>query len=164
TDFENLLKLNRDAELDRTVSPRVRALFTEAKSAIATGQAGAAAAMPQVAPRVEPQRPVEGRPLTVRVDYPGGMAERMVVFHRARGQELYSRVESRGDERGRFAVTLPATQVRAPALEYYIDLTDERGLELARGGSLGIPLTVDVLAFKKPLYKRGWFWGVVGGV
>jgi hypothetical protein len=166
SDFQNLLKLDRDSDLDRTVAPRVRVVFEEAKSSIATGQAQSTggSALPGVMPTVDPARPVEGRPLTIRVEYLGGMAERLVVFHRARGQAVYSRVDAHGDEGGHFVATVPATAVKAPGVEYYLDLTDERGVTIARGGSLGAPLDVDVLAYKKPIYKRGWFWGVLGGV
>src|SRR5437762_11826123 len=37
-DFENLLRLDSTFELDRTISPRVRAVFEEAKARVATGQ------------------------------------------------------------------------------------------------------------------------------
>jgi len=35
---------------------------------------------------------------------------------------------------------------------------------LAIAGTLGQPLAVDVQMRKKPVYTKGWFWGVLGGV
>ena len=39
-DFENLLRIDGRFELDRTISPRVRAVFEEARGQVATGGTG----------------------------------------------------------------------------------------------------------------------------
>jgi hypothetical protein len=165
-DFENLLRVSPSLELDRTVAPRVRAVFEKAKAAVATGHTTMgeqALRIPEVEATVDPAAPREGRAITVAVPT-AGAAERMALFHRARGQEVFSRVESRADEHGRFAATVPGLEVRAPGLEYYVELLDDGGAVVARSGSFASPLSADVAIYKKPLYKKAWFWGVIGGV
>src|SRR5438045_2034832 len=58
-DFENLLHIESGFELDRTISPRVRAVFEEAKARVATGHGidGATGpALPVVKPALTPPR------------------------------------------------------------------------------------------------------------
>jgi hypothetical protein len=54
--------------------------------------------------------------------------------------------------------------VHAPALEYYGAVLDEGGASIAKVGSLGQPVAVNVEARKRPVYAKGWFWGVMSGV
>ena len=54
--------------------------------------------------------------------------------------------------------------VEAPALEYYLVVLDENGASVALAGTLGQPLAVDVEGRKRPVYVKGWFWGVMAGV
>ena len=166
SDFENLLRIDPSIELDRTVAPRVRAVFEEAKSAVATGRAQQTeeAKLPEVQPSFDPAKPIEGRALAASVALDDRAAEKMRLYHRLRGQEVFSRVESARDEHGKFEAIVPGTQVKGPGLELYIELVDNTGLPVARAGSLIAPLALDVTVPKKPLYKKGWFWGVVGGV
>jgi tetratricopeptide (TPR) repeat protein len=169
-DFENLLHIDERFELDRTISPRVRAVFEEAKARVATGQAidGTTTAAPRpivpLAPRLLPTRPREGQPIDVRVVYPGGLAVKLDLFYRTRGASVYSKLSTPGDAAGRFEATIPGMDVHAPALEYYAIALDDSGASVAHAGALGLPLFVDVEGRKRPVYARGWFWGVIGGV
>ena len=167
-DFENLLHIDESFELDRTISPRVRAVFEEAKARVATGQGieGAtreAGALPTLAPTLTPQKPKEGQPVAVHVDYPGGVATRLELFYRTRGSGVFSKLTI-GGTAGKFETTIPGMNVHAPALEYYAAVLDESGAAVAKAGSLGQPLALDVRAIPKPVYRKGWFWGVIGGV
>jgi hypothetical protein len=166
-DFERLLRIDETFELDHRVSPRIRAPFEKARAAVATGQgmsAGAGqATLPLARPSVAPALAKEGQAITVSLAYPGGVAEKVQLFYRTRGQALYSRAVGEGKS-GQFVVTVPGIYVRAPALEYYLVLLDDTGAAVSRAGSLAQPLAVDVRAPKKPLYAKGWFWGVLGGV
>ena len=54
--------------------------------------------------------------------------------------------------------------MQPPALEYYLVVLDDSGASVALAGTLGQPLGVDVQARKRPVYTKGWFWGVLGGV
>jgi hypothetical protein len=59
---------------------------------------------------------------------------------------------------------VPGMDVHAPAFEYYAAMLDDGGASIAKLGSLGQPIAVDVAGRSKPVYRRGWFWGVIGGV
>jgi hypothetical protein len=163
-DFEKLLALDPDATLDRTISPRIRKVFEEARARVATGQAQVTErSLPQLQPEVAPARPRAGQPLAVQVAWPGGVAAQVALYHRVRGQALFSTVTA-AEQGGRFALTVPGLAVQAPGLEYYLVALDEAGAPVAGAGSLGAPLSLEVTARPKPVWKRGWFWGVLGGV
>jgi hypothetical protein len=163
-DFENLLHTDESFELDRRISPRIRAAFDQAKTAIASGKSKAPAArlhMRGLVPTIDPARPTEGQALNLLVLYPGGVAESADLYFRTRGRSTFSRIAVKG-EHGRFSATIPGLQIRPPGLEYYLVLLDDNGGSVAAAGALARPLDVDVR--RRPVYKRGWFWGVVGGV
>ena len=123
-----------------------------------------APALPSLSPSVEPAAPKEGRPVTVHVDYPGGVARKMTVYFRKPGDAQFSREVVEGAPSGRFDATVPGLSVQAPSLEYHVVLLDDNGASVAAAGSLGQPLSVGVARTPSPVYKRGWFWGVVSGV
>jgi hypothetical protein len=157
------LRLDPNASLDRSVAPKVRAVFEEAKAQVATSSR-AASTLPQLKPAVDPAAPHEGKPLTVHVDYPGGIAHKMTLYFRSNNEATFARstVDATGD--GRFAAVVPGPAVRAPSLDYHVVLLDDAGASVATAGSLGQPLQIAVTRLMKPVYKRGWFWGVVVGV
>jgi tetratricopeptide (TPR) repeat protein len=163
--FARLLRLDGRAELDRSVAPRVRALFEEARAQVATGRDTAAggAAVPALQPEVSPAHPVEGQAVSITVSHLGGLARSVHLFHRIRGEVSYAELQTTG-QGDRFALTIPGSDVRAPALEYYVSALDEQNAALGRAGTLAEPLRVDVTAAKRPVHKRGWVWGVAGGV
>lgn len=166
-DFENLLRINGSFELDRTISPRVRAVFEEARAHVAT-QGGSSEdrsrALPELTPRVTPMKIKQGETVTIQSAYPGGVAASVELFYRARGQNVFSKLKAPIDTGGHFSVTVPGMHVEAPALEYYLVVLDETGASIALAGTLGQPLAVDVAGRKKPVYAKGWFWGVIAGV
>jgi tetratricopeptide (TPR) repeat protein len=168
-DFENLLRIDGSFELNRTISPRVRAVFETAKARVATGHgsdgAGAAASsLPTLTPEVTPARAREGQALVLSGAHPGGRAHKVELFYRTRGQSVFSKLTTPVDEGGRFTVTVPGMHAQAPAFEYYLVVLDESGSSVALAGRLGEPLGVDVAGQKRPVYTRAWFWGVIGGV
>jgi tetratricopeptide (TPR) repeat protein len=165
TAFQELLRIAPSFELDRTISPRVRAVFQEAKDQLATsGLAVQGSSLPSVHTLIEPQHAKQGRAVTVRVDYPGGVAEKMRIFYRTRGTNAFSAVTVSSQPAGRFTALVPGLQVKAPALEYYVELLDETGTQVAGAGALGQPIGLEVAASKRPLYAKAWFWGTLGGV
>jgi hypothetical protein len=165
--FTRLLRIDASAELDRSVAPKVRALFEEARTRLATGRAEeptAGVRLPSLRPTLAPANPRAGQPLTFTVVHPGGMARSVHLYHRAPGEPSYSEVSAPPTGADRFELTVPGSAVRAPALEYYVTALDESNVALARAGTLADPLRVEVAAPpKKPVYKRGWFWGVLVG-
>jgi hypothetical protein len=167
-DFESLLRIDGSFELDRSISPRVRAVFEEARTRVATGRGGGGVAggmpgQPSLKLAVTPRTVKEGQAVTVAAAYPGGVAHAVQVFYRTRGQSVFARLSAPTDAAGRFSVTVPGMHVEAPALEYYVVVLDEGGSSVAAAGTLGRPLAVDVEGRKRPLYTKGWFWGVLAG-
>lgn len=166
-DFENLLRLDDSFELDRTISPRVRAVFEKARARVATGHAPESAATPTLPPvptTVTPAKIKEGQAVVIAGAYPGGMASRVELFYRTRGSAVFSKLTTPTAAGGHFSVTVPGMQVHGPGLEYYLVVLDDGGASMAAAGTLGQPLAVAVQGRKKPIYKKGWFWGVVAGV
>jgi hypothetical protein len=166
TAFVRLLRVDAAAELDRSVAPKVRALFEEARAQLATGRAEEGVSgvpLPKLTPSLQPTHPEEGHPLTVTVAHPGGVAQSVCLFHRVRGQLRYSEVQSapKGDH---FELVVPGADVRAPGVELYLTALDDAGATVAAAGTLGRPIIVEVTAARRPAHKRGWVWGVVGGV
>src|SRR4051794_18518819 len=89
--FQHLLRIDPTVELDRSVAPKVRAVFEEAKGEAATSAHAMAPALPSLSPSVEPAAPKQGRPVTVHVVYPGGVARKMTVYFRKPGDAQFSR-------------------------------------------------------------------------
>lgn len=170
TDFENLLRIDAGFELDRTISPRVRSVFEEARGRLATTQGGAGGAdgrgLPAITPTVTPKGKIkEGQTVTIAGGYPGGVASSVELFYRTRGQNVYARLKAPvAPLSGAFSVTVPGMHVQGPAVEYYLVVLDDNGAAVASAGALGKPLAVDVEGRKRPVYTKGWFWGVIGGV
>jgi tetratricopeptide (TPR) repeat protein len=164
--FTHLLKIDPNADLEKSVAPKVRAIFEEARAQVATGRGLPAetAALPPLSTTVEPAHPSEGRAITITAVAQGGLGRSAALYYRTRGSDRYSEVKAAGHD-GRFELVVPGSDVRAPSLEYYVTALDERSTAIARAGGITEPLAVDVAGTKKPAYKRGWVWGVVvGGV
>jgi tetratricopeptide (TPR) repeat protein len=162
--FTRLLKIDPNADLDKSVAPKVRALFEEARAQVATGRAPAVEGvkLPTLDTTVSPAHPAEGRAVTMKATVAGGIGRSATVFYRTRGEQNYSEVRTDGRD-GHFEITVPGSAVHAPGLEYYVVALDERATAVARSGGIAEPLLVDVAAPKKPAYKRAWVWGVVAG-
>ena len=166
-DFENLLRIDGRFELDRTISPRVRSVFEEARGRVATQGPTVGAGgheLSALQPMVTPARIKEGEAVTIAAAYPGGVASSVELFYRTRGRDVFAKLKSPVDVVGSFSVTVPGMHVESPALEYYLVVHDENGASVALAGTLGQPLAVDVAGRKRPVYTKGWFWGVIGGV
>jgi tetratricopeptide (TPR) repeat protein len=164
--FVKLLRLDDSVILDRTVAPRVRALFEEARTAIATGNASPAARPSLPIVNVSAPLPAlkEGQPLSLGGAVTGGVAQKICLFHRARGDLRYSQVYGEMRPTGKFVVTAPGVAVKPPVFEYYLTALDEHGAAVAQSGSYAQPIVLAVSARKPPLYKKSWFWGTIAGV
>jgi hypothetical protein len=163
-DFAHLLRIDPSYDFDRTVAPKVRAVFEEAKAQVASSGRTLTPAQSTLVPSLAPATPREGKPVVVRVSHPGGVARKMILYYRALGSNAFSRATVDGSPDGSFAATIPGLDVRAPALDYHVVLLDDGGASVAAAGSIGTPLSVSVTRQPRPVYRRGWFWGVIGGV
>jgi hypothetical protein len=166
SDFVRLLSIEPGSELDDRVSPRVRAVFEQARAEVALRgqQTPSAHHLPELGAAIDPPAPREGDGLAVAVRHPGGLAARGQLFHRVRGELSYARIEAPVDALGEMRFAVPGSSVRAPGLEAYVVVLDGAGTAIARAGSLGAPLSLPVRVRPLPLHQRRWFWGVIGGV
>jgi tetratricopeptide (TPR) repeat protein len=163
-DFQMVLRIDDSFDLDRRSPPAERAVFEEARARVATGRAPSNVdthALSTLKPEISPPKPKAGQAVQMRVFYPGGLAQTMDLFFRTRGLGLYTRLEAKGDAAGHFNLNLAPAQVQAPGIEYYLIALDDSGASVAKAGSLARPWLIDVTPVKKPVYKRGWFWGVL---
>jgi hypothetical protein len=164
--FVQLLRVDDQAELDKSVAPKVRALFEEARASYATGKIESVEApvLPSLHPDVGKGK--EGQPISVSVSYPGGAAQTMQIFYRSRGQLRFETEKAAVGSDGTASLRVPGRAVHPPAVELYLTALDAHGVAIARAGSFSEPLIVGVAApvAKVPVYKRGWFWGVIGGL
>jgi hypothetical protein len=69
----------------------------------------------------------------------------VTLFYRVKGSSEYKPVEMHvyDQDAQMYSATLPASEVKAPALEYYIQATDLNGNSMLRAGKL-FPLTVAI--------------------
>lgn len=164
TDFENLLRVVPDYELDRTISPRVRAVFERAQAKVLAAQPKPKVAPVVLTPTVTPTRIEDGQAAVVSGGAPDRAVRRVELFYRTQGVTSFSKLTATTGADGHFKLTVPGMQVHAPALEYYLVVRDDQAAALATAGSLAQPLSVAVQVRKKPVYAKLWFWGVVGGI
>lgn len=170
--FERLLRVDPAHQLDRRQAPRLRVLLEETRKTLATRPepprpASPSASLPTMALSIEPKKGKEGLPITVRLVDPAHDAPILSVYYRGTSsaeRRVFSSVEARRDPAGVYQLTIPGSDVRPPAIEFYALTLDGAGTPTARVGSLGEPLRIEVAPTPKPLYKRAWFWGTLGGV
>jgi hypothetical protein len=61
-----------------------------------------------------------------------------------------------------FKSTIPATAVKPPILEYYLQASDKGGLPIAARGDAETPLRLAVEAEQESITSKWWFWGGLG--
>jgi hypothetical protein len=164
--FERLLRVDPALQLDRRLAPRLRVLLEETRAKVATQ---AVAPLPPeglqaVAVTTQPVVPRDGEPLTLRVPDPSREAPMLTVYHRSGNVRAFSRVEAHRLNQGGYAVTVAGPLVRAPSFEFYLVLLDRAGAPVAGAGSLGDPVRLLVQVPPRPVYKKAWFWGTLGGI
>lgn len=161
-DFRNLLRVDGSFELDRSVSPRFRTVFQSVKASMISEAKAKPVPRVAITPKVDPAYPQAERPIIVRATHPE--AQRVQLFHRISGSTVFSRIDAGPRARGDFEVVVPGILVRAPAIEYYLVLLDEKGAAVGTAGAPAEPLVVAVKPRKKPVYAKGWFWVTLVGV
>jgi hypothetical protein len=162
-EFRTLLELAPSTQLDDSVSPRVRAIFEEARAGQDMVELALHPPLPQLLEVIAaPLRPRDGEPLTLRWNAGDGVTAELL--YRARGESQYAKVSARPNA-GKFEVPIPGLLVRSPAVEYYLVEHDQAGNAVGIAGAEDKPLAIEVAARPRPrpVYKRAWFWGAVGG-
>jgi hypothetical protein len=181
-EFRALLALDPTTTLDRTISPRVRAVFERAQremalAATASGKArtgkasgndkgetpppGAASAPAALAVALAPERAQAGQRLALSL--PAARGASAQLRYRTRGQIAFAQLAAR-ERDGRIELALPPPAVKSPALEYYLQTVGEDGTPAGAVGSVEHPVAIDVAPARRPVYRRAWFWVTTGGL
>ncbi|PIE18249.1 MAG: hypothetical protein CSA65_05910 [Proteobacteria bacterium] len=163
--FENLLGLDPAHQLrDPTGSPKLQQFFRAVKEHFLPGfDASKRAQLEHGAPRAAKA----GRRVELEVQLLSGAAVRTIVVRwRRSGLLTYRGARARKRDRSWVAAFLLPRDSAGYQLEYYIEGRSKSGHVLARLGSPGHPLTLEVSGLPRrrsaPVYKRWWFWTAIG--
>jgi len=163
--YRLLLAVAPDERLDPALSPRVRSFFGDvAERWVADGRPGMPPPAPVTISHRSPPRTEREEPLALfaSLEDPEGRVSRLVLAYREGTREVFRRLDMRPSDEG-FVATLPADDVRAPFVEYYVEALDSTGLPVASTGDVAAPLRVTV---PEPdgVVRQWWFWVAVGAV
>ena len=177
--FRSLLKVAPDYRLQDDVSPKVKALFEEAREEMA---AKISSALRLRHPRPAPAVP--GEPIRLEIELesaPKGIVAKL-FYRRGSDRNYSSTVFMETEDPGRWAAIVPsmdfgaqeAEDEPAKALEYFIEVQGPAGTLLAIAGKRGAPLAVPFAGASgasgaaavqgSPWYKKWWVWTIVGVV
>jgi hypothetical protein len=167
-----LLVLDESFRLAPTESPRFRDFFD------ATRQKWEAEGKPGV---IEEGKPVEVvTPISMQHSSPAQVPPNTPIkltgtvtdpAVKVRGVQLAYRTGAKGKfvtipasfSMGRFSGQIPASAVKPPLVEYYIQAVDKAGLPLASRGDFATPLRIAVPAPEEgSIFTSPWFWIPVG--
>ena len=171
-----LYVIEPEFKLEPSESPRFRVFFEDVnKRWEAEGRPGytSEAKAQGVAPTIKHASPSEwesGKQLRVtgEVVDPGGRAAAVAVRYRTGSRGKFKRMDARYGQ-GRFRATIPASAVKPPLVEYYIEVVDDAGLPISTRGDAAAPMRI---AIPDPdsggtVLSSPWFWVatavVVGG-
>lgn len=165
--FRMLLVADPRYELARTTSQKARDLFDEVRRSLPPPpEEVKPVRLTQTVSPITPKKHTAVSVSIIVVD-PDKRHQKVVINHRVKGQQAYSRIVAMRTAQGRYAATISGAFVKPPGLEYYVAATDAEGKDLAVEGSAARPLTLLVEEEKKvaaPIYARWWFWGAIGAV
>jgi hypothetical protein len=168
-----LLVLDETFKLPATESPRFRDFFdatrkkwegegkpgkvAEGKSADAEKPVTITHTSP---PQTDPDTTIK---LSGDIDDPGGRVRGVAVYYRT-GQEGKFVTVNANYAMGSFHTQVPASSVKPPFVEYYIQAIDKSGLPITSRGDAAAPLRVVVPAPAKggSVFGSPWFWIPVG--
>ncbi|MEO6417858.1 MAG: hypothetical protein ABIP39_00525 [Polyangiaceae bacterium] len=161
-----LLALDPSYALPASESPRFRDFFAatkqkwedEGKPGLVTALVAppAPVSMGHASPsQVDPKTAI---PLTAKLDDPQHRVQRVVVFFRTGSKGKFNEIDATL-QAGTARATIPATAVKPPLVEYYVEGLDKGGLPIISRGDAGAPLRVAV-----PEPSKGWVVPVAIGI
>jgi tetratricopeptide (TPR) repeat protein len=166
--FRRLLANNPEHHLDAGTAPRIVEFFNRTRQRwIADGRPGAARVdAPARAPRpvtIEHVSPAQqtrstALELTATLTDPDRRSAGLVLAWRSGSHGLFHRANAE-NRSGTFAAMVPASDVRPPVVEYYLEAVDENGIAVTARGDAYAPLRVVVPQEESPsVFTRWWFW------
>lgn len=171
-----LYALDEDYALPKNESPKFREPFDKYKKQwIEEGKPGQTKTEKPLPPVVLKQIPPAEAPhdqsiaVTGSVEDTGKRVAKIVLFYRTGSAGKFLELPCALDA-GSFKATIPATAVKPPIIEYYVQASDSGGLAIATRGDAETPLRVAVQAEKEgSIFGTWWFWTgaaaiVAGGV
>ncbi len=158
-DFESLLRVDPDFDLDRTFSPKVRTAFDEARASLALS-GGGTTSLPVLNTKRSTDAPRVGQPLVFRLLAPAGTT-RVELHYRTQGTTAFSTLGVTPGKDGEVELVVPGISVAEPRLEYYVKAIGAGAQISAADGSSLAPMTIDVRAERRAKKSRAWVWGVV---
>ncbi len=170
------LMLARDAShrLAAGTAPRIVEFFERARTRWeAEGRPGGpqvnTTARVECPVTIEHRSPAEQQPgqaieLSASLVDPDRRSAGLVLAWRAGSRGLFHRVDAQ-NRGGTFTATVPASEVRPPAVEYYLEAVDPNHIAVAARGDAFAPLRVVVPEAQRPsIFTRWWFWTGAGVV
>ena len=166
TAFKEVLGLNADFALPEMTSPKVRAFFDEVRASF------------RVIPKLSHTPPQtidasQGASFTVQIENMRPGYEAMLHF-RLREEGDYSRIDlsATPEQKKIYTALIPGSLLlreEGYTLSYFIDVSDAAHVALISLRSTESPFSVPVnvpiaQASTTPVYKKWWFWTIVGGV
>jgi hypothetical protein len=96
--------------------------------------------------------------LTATLTDPDRRSAGLVLAWRSGSHGLFHRANAE-NRSGTFAAMVPASDVRPPVVEYYLEAVDENGIAVTARGDAYAPLRVVVPQEESPsVFTRWWFW------
>ncbi len=168
-----LYVIDPDFELDSSESPRFRTFFEEVKKqweeegrpGFEARDSGFAASL--TVKHVSPAEWEEGKQFRVtgKIIDPGNQAAGISIRYRTGSKGKFKRLEARLS-RDRFRASIPGSAVKAPLVEYYIEVLDDGGLPIATRGDAAAPMRIAVPDPDQgsSMIASPWFWVAAAAV
>ena len=169
--FSALLDLDPAYELDAMTTPRALDVFRQVKAQRQAQAKTKVEVRPISLSHVAPVRAEPGLPLslTVAVQDPKQLTRSVRLHHRRIGASGFETVVAQKTRGTSYEARIVGPKVLAPRIEYYFEALGEGDKVLATVGQASLPLRIavekeKVVATPTPLYKKWWFWTIIGAV
>jgi hypothetical protein len=153
---------DEDFVIGEAESPRFREFFETSKAEwIEAGRPGKAVTATTVRVKIKHSPPSQGEPgaaISLRgvVEDPDAQVSRLQIFYRAGSSGKFTSRSVKFAMR-RFSVSIPASIVEPPLVEYYLQAVDKQGVPVASRGDAEAPLRISIQE-ETSVLESPWFW------
>jgi tetratricopeptide (TPR) repeat protein len=171
--YRGLLALQPDTTPGTELAPQTRTFLERVKQAWESeGRPGfqARPAAPVTIRHRSPAQAERGNEVALEAsvdDADDRVRSLVVAFHQgaseAGDREVFQRLEATR-EGETYRVTLPASVIAPPLVEYYLEALDANGLPVAGRGDVAAPLRIAVPAPGRSILASPWFWVITGAL